>query len=75
MSEEDKLSLGSVSGSLGIGSEHQSTPLVATNSENQEFAKINNKYFDLPKEEKEVFLIKIIQWASSELSNYHNINL
>ena len=75
MKKETKLNLDSVSGSLRIGSEHQCTPLVATNSENQEFAKINNKYFDLPKEEKEVFLITLIKWASSELSNCHNINL
>lgn len=68
--DKDKaLHIGGVSGSLKIGSEYQCMPLIATNSKNQEFAKINSKYFDLPKEEKEAFLIAIIKWASSELSN------
>lgn len=72
LENKDKaLHIGSVSGSLKIGIEYQNTPLIATNSKNQEFAKINSKYFDLPKEEKEVFLITLIKWASSELSNYH----
>jgi len=70
--QDDKaLHIGNVSGSLKIGSEYQNTPLIATNSKNQEFAKINSNYFDLPKEEKEAFLITLIKWASSELSNYH----
>jgi hypothetical protein len=70
--QDDKaLHIDNVSGSLKIGSEYQNTPLIATNSKNQEFAKINSNYFDLPKEEKEDFLITLIKWAGSELSNYH----
>lgn len=67
--EKEVLHIGDDSGVLKIGSEHQCTPLIATNSKNQEFAKINSKYFDLPKKEKEVFLITLIKWALKQLEN------
>lgn len=65
--EQEQLFLSGISGHLGIGDDVQSTPLLATNSNGEEIAKINSIYFKLTLQEKNKFLSILIKWCGDEI--------